>query len=152
MQTCNVLFALMQERTIWSIALLDVLDVIPLAAVRAAMPSMSSQELRKITVRIFRINRLFDSDVVLPANVRCIPCDPQAKTVEIVPGGQVLAIIHQDGTLKLHETTNISSSLLTRPRADYSSDRLTPTDFRLPAPLMDGKLLALVCEYYIGPQ
>jgi hypothetical protein len=120
-QTCKFFFSIMQERSIWSTVLGDILDVVALRTVRDAMPSMSSQDLRNTAVRAMRIDQLFNNnDVIRPVKVKHIPCSQDAAKIQLTFGGQWILIMYDNGSLNLYHTRDFESPLVSLARPDGS--------------------------------
>jgi len=117
----------MDEWSVWALALGDILEVIPLRAVRAAIPSMSSRALKAAAVRATLIDNLFNKDVIHPVHVKRVRCDSSVVRQEIVPGGQWILIMHEDGSINLHKMSSLTSPLLSVARPDCASSFLWNT-------------------------
>ena len=99
----------MQDRSVWSLVLNDILEVMPLRTVREAMGSMSSRDLKNTAVRVTRLDKLFDNDVIHPVKVERIACSKDAAKMHLTFGGQWVVIMHEDGSLNIHQTRDFAS-------------------------------------------
>ena len=111
----------MKEHAVWSLALQDIVQIIPLRVVRDTIPSMSLQDIRRTALRATRIDALFESGTVHPKNIQSIPLTYHVASVEIAPGGQWVLIMGEDGSVHLHPTRDVTRSVLTVKRPEHSS-------------------------------
>src|ERR1700729_4367713 len=103
----------MDERSVWSLALGDILDVIQSATTLHSMQSMSSSQLRKKAIRMAAVDSIFDgnansSEVIKPAKVQCYTLDHNMARVAVAPAGDWIMTMHGDETVHLHRTEGIN--------------------------------------------
>ena len=132
-----------------ALALSDILEVIPLPAVRAAMPSMSSRGLKNAAVRATAIDRLFNNNVVRPMQMKRFSCDNNVVSRKIVPGSQ----LRENGTINLDKLSGLGSPLLTVTRPDDGLPRnrhISRRSVLFCLSRLGGEILVLVSESYIS--
>lgn len=98
----------MGERSVWSLALGDILVIQPVTTLHS-MQSMSSSQLRKKATRMVAVDSIFDGNansfnVIKPAKVQCYTLDHDMARVAAAPAGDWIMTMHGDETVHLHRT------------------------------------------------
>jgi hypothetical protein len=116
---------------------------------------MSSRELRNAAVHATCIDRRFDNDVVRPVQVNRFSCSTNVATQGIVPGGQWILLMFEDGSINLYELSGSASPLLTLARPDDGLPRtlhIERMSILFSSAPLGGELLVLVSESYVKPR
>jgi hypothetical protein len=110
LQTCQDLYDIMGERVIWNQALSDILEVVNLPLLQHTMHLMSALELRQKAILVAHIDRLFDHQIIKPANVQLYRMANDVSQAAIAPGGDGIVLMQDDGTLNVHKMGNLAQS------------------------------------------
>lgn len=140
---------MMQDRSVWRLALEDILEVKPFRQMRSAIPRMSPRELKRAVLRAIQVENVLDKDVIYPLNMTPYKCSPSIDTIKVLPGGQLILIMEINGTLHLHHTGDLTSPIesVTRPDcADAREWRSLPT--YILSTYSKGKALVFTSENY----
>lgn len=112
-QTCRDLSIIMNDRSLWILALRDILTVMPLKGIRETMSSMSLREIRATTVRATRVNEVFAHEEIEPVIVkRSLFGKGSTTLVELGPRGQWMLTFDNNGTLSFYRTLDHHTPLL----------------------------------------
>lgn len=114
----------MNERSVWSLALGDILGVVSSPTLIHALQSMSLQALRSKAVFMARNAKLFEDDVITPARRQQIdwPHQNMAK-IRAIPGGSGhIVTMLGDGTLCLYSVQDGNLDLHAELEAGGGSD------------------------------
>ena len=108
----------MGEALVWRSVLSDIMEVLPLRALRHALPSMSSDELIHKAVLLTRLDILWSKDVVTPSRMKSHVLSSDVCRVEILLGGDYILTLFKDGALQLIHTRHLSTVLaeVSRPK------------------------------------
>jgi hypothetical protein len=138
----------METRSVWSLALGDILDVIPSSSVRHDMKFMSSRELRKKATLMVKVDAMFDNDVIKPARIQRFAMKNGEALAEVFPGGDWVVTIHEDETMRLHRTKEFNqTALVTVKRPDESYRQTSTLSYdSLYLAYSEGKHIAVVSE------
>jgi hypothetical protein len=149
-QCCNYLYDAMNTRSVWNLALGDILDVIPSPSLRDAMPLMSSRELKERATQMARVDGVFDKDIIHPTRVKQHPLGFAEVRAEVAPGGDWIVTVHEDyaGSLCLYRGESLGqTALATARRPDDSCLREGILGYdSLFLSYSEGKHLAVVSE------
>jgi len=102
---CKHLYDTMDERSVWILALGDILDVIQSATTLHSMESMSSSQLRKKALRMAAVDSIFDSndsDFIEPTKVQTYTLAHSMMKVAVASGGEWIMIVHEGDMMHLH--------------------------------------------------
>jgi len=138
----------METRSVWSLALDDILDVIPSSSVQHDMKFMSSRELRKKAILMAKVDAVFSSDVIKPARIQRFVMKNGEALSEVVPGGNWVVTIHEDETMRLHRAGEFNQTapvIIKRPDESYRQTSSLSYD-SLYLAHSEGKHIAVVSE------
>jgi hypothetical protein len=138
----------MDARSVWSLALDDILDVIPSPSVRHDMKLMSSRELRETALRMAKVDTVFDSDVIKPTSIRRFTLKNGEALAEVLPGGDYVVTMHENETMRLNRAKEFNQTALVTVKQPDESYRQTSTLSydSLYLAYSEGKHLAVVSE------
>lgn len=117
----------MGEPFVWRAVLFDIMEVLPLRALRHALTSMSSVELMRKAILLTRLDALWSQDFVIPAKMESHSLAPDVCRVEIILGGDFILTLFKEGALQLHDTQHLSTVLVEVSRPDHP-ERLYHSD------------------------
>jgi hypothetical protein len=138
----------MEIRSVWNLALEDILDVIPSSSVRHDMKFMSSHQLRKKAILMAKVDAMFNSDVIKPTRIQRFAMKNGEALAEVFPGGDWVVTIHEDETIRLHRTKEFNQTALVtvkRPDESYRQTGTLSYD-SLYLAYSEGKHIAVVSE------
>jgi len=142
----------MSERSVWLYVLRDILEVIPLPRLRHALPSMLSSELRGKAAMITRLDALWGRDTIHPANIESYRLDLGVMAIEVIPGGDWVLKLFEDGSLHLHHRRDFAGPLATasrpnRPNWDFEGSAYMRRSFS-----SCGENWVVVKDHYVTPE
>lgn len=114
----------MEERTIWSLAFRDIVGVVPLRILRDVIPLMTLQDIKKTSICALQIDRLFQDDIIRPAKITWVPLRSNAAAMDVFPGGQLILVMHDDGSLHLYPVRDLEASLASIKRPETNAPRV----------------------------
>lgn len=144
----------MGEPFVWRAVLSDIMEVLPLRALRHALTSMSSEELMRKAILLTRLDALWTQDVVIPAKMASHPLAPDVCRVEIILGGDFILTLFKEGGLQLHDTRHLSTVPLvevTRPDHPLRFYHSDSTDMRRSCSSR-GENWTVVIDCYSAPE
>ena len=99
-----------EEPSIWSLALRDILLVMPSRRTRHLLPVMSSSQLRRKAVLAVQHENFWNAGVIrLVEAPRHYPLVALVLQVQIIPGGDLILILCSDGNMHLHRWRDVSA-------------------------------------------
>jgi len=112
--------------------LLDILEVIPIPRLVHALPGMPASELKRRAELMVRLEGLWNREVIIPKRVSCHKIDLEVDRIEILPGGDWVLKLLNDGTLYLHHRQDMERPSVTVHRLTRKSCTYLPesTDMR----------------------
>jgi len=139
-----------EERSVWSAAVRDIVGVVPLRRVRHELPSMTSEQLKRKAMQIARLDNLWSHESIHPVKVERHPLDAGVRRAEVVLGGDFILTLFKDGTLQLHRARDMSQLLMTVHRPNPPSRHYFPdfTDMRRSSSSSNGENWGVIVDYY----
>ena len=123
----------MDERSVWHSALLDILSVKPLPHLRAEIPQLTSQELKRTCLRAATVEQAFSRGELKPRAL----CTTEGDFVQacLLPGGERYIAITARGSLELRDVicAQKDTDLGIQPIASFPAPDNAPakTDIRI---------------------
>ena len=114
-QSCKLLHQLMDNRSIWYKALVDILSAIYVPGMRETFPTMSSEQLRQKATHMTRLDRRWYQGSLMPTKIQRYHCASDAHSVHFVQGGEWVIIMFQDGRLELYGAHNMTEASIRIP-------------------------------------
>lgn len=141
---------MVEERSVWSAAVRDIMGVVPLRRVRHELPSMTGEQLKHKAMQIARLDNLWSRESIRPVKVERHLLDSGVRRAEVVLGGDFILTLFKDGTLQLHRARDMSQLLMTvyrinPPSRHYFSDF---TDMRRSSSSSNGENWGVIVDYY----
>ena len=114
----------MDERSVWSNALRDIMEIIPLPRLLHALPETSTREIRKQAILMARRDALWGHQPgpIQPAKVQQYQFNYHLSSVAILSGGAHLVLMRSDGTLYLHRTGDLSGPPIVTTTRSHNAD------------------------------
>lgn len=104
----------MNDRSLWLLALSDIVAVIPLRGIRETMSCMSLLEIKPIAVCATSMDEIFADEDIIPAKTTRLPSGKGLiDTIELGLGGQWVLALDEDGALTFYRTLDLDTPLLT---------------------------------------
>jgi hypothetical protein len=148
-QTSKHFYRLMSERSVWLDALRDVLEVIPLPRLRHVLPCLSSSELRTKAAMISRLDDLWSRGASHPAHIESYRPSSGIIAIEIMPGGDWVLNLFQDGSLHLHHRRNMAEHSVSVPLPTRSGWRFEGSAYMRRSFSSCGQHWVAVKDYYV---
>lgn len=144
----------MNERSIWSLVLSDILGIITSPNLIHALPSMSSQKLKLKSITMARRAKTFATDTIVPRSCQQINWVHQHLVrAEAVPGSDHIVTLLEGGTICLHSTRRPGFDTLAVLQPSRGSGIVVNSKFSvLSLVSLQGKYMAVVMEHIYSPR
>ncbi|KZT30076.1 hypothetical protein NEOLEDRAFT_305626 [Neolentinus lepideus HHB14362 ss-1] len=106
-RTCKELYLITEDPSLWSYVLSEILGY-PLPYTVRIDPCLWPEPLRKRVLIASRVDDAWHDRNIMPRHVQFIPSASGLKDVVLLPGGQWLVSLLQDGTLELQSVHGIA--------------------------------------------
>lgn len=142
------MYIVLDERSVWLAAVRDIAGVIPLPSLSHALPVMSSSELRRKAISMTQLDELWNHDKLVPANVECYRLGSDVVGVDMVPGGEGVLKLFEDGALHLYRRSNLVDPLIIVARPHRPSWNFSGTAYMRRSFLPSGGNWVAIMDHY----